>query len=151
MAAAVVARRVASRIPSALVSSPAASAAVDTASNTCEALASPSTILLPGQDKVICRWWRGMDAPPVVDPTRYLIDGEGKLSAADIYDTNSMLASEMKTKYADTGLCHVTNTGLTDMAVQRDMARILMGNETEYEGGANPRGRDADLGNVCTY
>ena len=130
--AAAVARRVASRVVPSLAE---------------QATVSPSSILLPGQDKVICRWWRGEDAEPVVDPARYLIDGKGKLTEADAHP-DSALASEMRAKYADTGLCHVTNTGLTDMRIQRDMARILIGNESEYEGGANPRGRDADLGNV---
>ena len=64
MATAAVARRVASRIPSFTVSSePAAAASL------------ASSILLPGQNKVICRWWRGAEAEPVVDPSRYLIDG----------------------------------------------------------------------------
>eukprot|EP00977_Amphora_coffeiformis_P003815 scaffold765_cov160-Amphora_coffeaeformis.AAC.16 len=129
--AASVARRVASRVSSFF---PIEQAAV-------------CSILLPGQDKVICRWWRGKDAPPVVDPARYLIDGQGKLTEADV-NPNSTLASEMLAKYADTGLCHVSNTGLTDMRLQRDLARILIGNESEYEGGANARGRDVDLGNV---
>jgi hypothetical protein len=109
-------------------------------------LTSPS-ILVPGQDKVICRWWRGAEAEPVVDPDRYLIDGQGKITAHDVHP-DSALASEMRAKYADTGLCHLTNTGLTDMVLQRNLARILMGNESEYEGGANPRGRNVDLGNV---
>lgn len=131
--AAAVARRVASRVPSFF---PAEQAAVTS-----------SSILLPGQEKVICRWWRGEDADPVVDRSRYLIDGQGKLTEADVHP-DSAFASEMLAKYADTGLCHVTNTGFKDMRLQRDLARVLMGEESEYEGGANPRGRSDDLGNV---
>lgn len=39
-------------------------------------------------------------------------------------------------------------TGLTDMADQRTIARMIMGDETEYEGGANPRNRSSELANV---
>ena len=141
--AASVARRVASRVVPNILSSAEAQVAV-----AAPALATTtSSILLPGQDKVICRWWRGADAEPVVDPARYLIDGQGKLTAADVHP-DSILASEMRAKYHDTGLCHVSNTGLQDMRLQRDLARILIGTETEYEGGANPRGRNEELGNV---
>lgn len=136
--AASVARRVASRLPFIQEQASAAIGGV---------LAPSSSILLPDQDKVICSWWRGEEAAPVVDPNRYLIDGKGKLTEADVHPT-SALASEMHAKFADTGLCHVTNTGLTDMRLQRDLARVLMGNESEYEGGANARGRNVDLGNV---
>lgn len=134
--ASAVARRVASRLP---LLQEQATAAVG--------IQLAPSILLPGQDKVICRWWRGEDAAPVVDPDRYLIDGKGKLTEADVHPT-SALASDMLSKFADTGLCHVTNTGLKDIRLQRDLARILMGNESEYEGGANPRGRTEELASV---
>ena len=48
----------------------------------------------------------------------------------------------------DVGLVYITNTGLTDMADQRALARIIMGAESEYEGGANPRNRNSDLAHV---
>jgi hypothetical protein len=54
----------------------------------------------------------------------------------------------MREKYDEIGAIHVKNTGLKDMKHQRDLARIIMGQETEYEGGANPRGRSSELGNV---
>lgn len=139
--AAALAHRVASRIVPPAVAASALESASSSILN--------SSFLLPGQDKVICRWWRGDD---VVDPARYLINGQGKLTAADVHE-NSTLASEMRAKFADTGLCHVTNTGLDKqgsdgMLLQRDLARILIGHESEYEGGANPRGRHEALGNV---
>ena len=34
------------------------------------------------------------------------------------------------------------------MADQRTIARMIMGGETEYEGGANPRNRTSELANV---
>ena len=89
----------------------------------------------------------GRSTIPYHTAARYLIDGQGKLTEADV-NPNSTLAWEMLAKYADTGLCHVSNTGLKDMRLQRDLARILIGNESEYEGGANARGRDVELGNV---
>ena len=72
----------------------------------------------------------------------YTIDAGGCLdpSNGDLLPTSS-LAIEMRAKFASVGLVHVTNTGLTDMKHQRELARIIMGDETEYEGGANPRGR----------
>jgi hypothetical protein len=82
-----------------------------------------------------------------MDPARYLINAGGKAGSADL-NADSALGQEMRGKYADTGLIHVQNTGLTDMNNQRLLAQIIMGDETEYEGGANPRGRAADLGNV---
>ncbi|CAB9512799.1 Taurine catabolism dioxygenase TauD, TfdA family [Seminavis robusta] len=105
-----------------------------------------NSILEPGQTVVIPRWWTGRyDA--VCDPARFLVDGQGKITKADLH-ANSDLGQELQHKYNDVGLVHVHNTGLTNMADQRTLARILMGEETEYEGGANPRGRAADLGNV---
>jgi len=83
----------------------------------------------------------------VIDPSRFVIDGKGKLSQADLLP-DSWIGHEIKEKYDDVGVIHVQNTGLTDMKDQRALARIIMGEETEYEGGANPRGRTSGLGNV---
>jgi hypothetical protein len=93
---------------------------------------------------VIPRWWSGRY---VIDPARFIVDGGGKLNKEDLCK-DSWIGQEMKAKYEDVGLVHVQNTGLTDMKDQRALARIVMGEETEYEGGANPRGRTAGLGNV---
>lgn len=104
------------------------------------------SILKPGQTVVIPRWWTGRyDA--VMDPSKFLVDGGGNLGKEDL-KASSWIGQEILEKYKAVGLVHVHNTGLTDMADQRELARILMGNETEYEGGANPRGRNSDLGNV---
>lgn len=61
---------------------------------------------------------------------------------------DSSLGQEMKAKYDNVGLVHLKNTGLTSMLDQRSLARIVMGAETEYEGGANPRDRTEGLANV---
>jgi hypothetical protein len=105
-----------------------------------------NSILEAGQTVVIPRWWTGRyDA--VLDPSQFLVDGCGNLGKEDL-QADSWIGQEMQEKYQVSGLVHVHNTGLTNMADQRELARILMGTETEYEGGANPRGRDTDLGNV---
>jgi len=98
------------------------------------------------QDVVKCRWWMGcMDS--VIESSRFLVDGKGKLCREDLHE-NSWIAQEMKHKYADTGLLHIRNTGLQDMNDQRLLAQLVMGEQTDYEGGANPRDRLANLGNV---
>jgi hypothetical protein len=103
-----------------------------------------STVLEPGQTIVKPRWWTGQ---PALDPTLYTIDAGGSLGQADLLPSSS-LAAEMRAKFASAGLVHVTNTGLDDMKDQRALARIIMGDESEYEGGANPRGRVQELGSV---
>ncbi|KAL9178603.1 hypothetical protein ACHAXT_001941 [Thalassiosira profunda] len=108
---------------------------------------SPPAVLAPGQTTVIPRWWTGT---PALDPILYTIDvgaTYGTLTPADLLPT-SALAAEMRAKYAASGLVYVTNTGLTDLKDQRSLARLIMGDESEYEGGANPRGRQEGLGSV---
>lgn len=113
---------------------------------TTAARAASSSILEPGQQVVIPRWWTGQyDA--VMDPSKFVVNGNGKISKEDLSPT-SVLSQEIQEKYANTGLIHVQNTGLTDMKDQRTLARLVMGTETEYEGGANPRGRSEELGNI---
>eukprot|EP00545_Synedropsis_sp_CCMP1620_P009566 CAMPEP_0119032870 /NCGR_PEP_ID=MMETSP1176-20130426/42270_1 /TAXON_ID=265551 /ORGANISM="Synedropsis recta cf, Strain CCMP1620" /LENGTH=377 /DNA_ID=CAMNT_0006989289 /DNA_START=542 /DNA_END=1675 /DNA_ORIENTATION=+ len=100
---------------------------------------------IPKTEVVIPRWWSGRY--DVIDPARFIVKGGGHLGEADL-SPHSSIGQEIRAKYEDTGLVYVTNTGLTDVAHQRDLAKIIMGQETEYEGGANPRGRATDLGNV---
>jgi hypothetical protein len=95
--------------------------------------------------KVIPRWWTGRY--DVIATSRYAIDGKGKVSKEDLLST-SWLGQEIQEKYNDCGLVYLHNTGLKDMGDQRALARIIMGNETEYEGGANPRDRAGELANV---
>ena len=104
----------------------------------------PRGVFQASNEVVIPLWWTGSH---VIDPSRFIVDGRGKISKEDFRES-SFIGQEMKEKYADVGVIHVVNTGLTDMKDQRGLARIIMGQETEYEGGANPRGRTAELGNV---
>jgi hypothetical protein len=95
---------------------------------------------------VIPRWWSGSyDA--VIDPSRFVVNGGGKLTSADCVP-NSWVGQEIQEKYNDVGLIHIQDTGLTDMKDQRLLAKLVMGEETEYEGGANPRERTEGLANV---
>jgi hypothetical protein len=90
------------------------------------------------QEVVVPHWWRGAyDA--VIDPSRFVVNGRGKLSKEDCVP-ESYVGQEIKAKYDDVGVVHVQNTGLTDMADQKSLAKIIMEQETDYEGGANPRG-----------
>ena len=59
-----------------------------------------------------------------------------------------LAASSSTFLHPDVGLVYITNTGLTDMADQRALSRIIMGTESEYEGGANSRNRNSELANV---
>eukprot|EP00012_Vannella_robusta_P002311 CAMPEP_0206190286 /NCGR_PEP_ID=MMETSP0166-20121206/4664_1 /ASSEMBLY_ACC=CAM_ASM_000260 /TAXON_ID=95228 /ORGANISM="Vannella robusta, Strain DIVA3 518/3/11/1/6" /LENGTH=392 /DNA_ID=CAMNT_0053606345 /DNA_START=1520 /DNA_END=2698 /DNA_ORIENTATION=- len=90
------------------------------------------------QGIVIPRWWKKDN---VLDPKTYMIDGKGKLSRDDLHPSSS-LTQEMIEKYENVGLVYVVNTGIeNDLEFQRDIARIIMTEETVYEGGANPRNK----------
>ena len=102
-------------------------------------------VLQAGQQNVIPRFWTG--EYDILDQSRYVVDAGGLVGKEDLH-SDSAIGQEMREKYDDVGLVHLTNTGLTDMSDQRLLARILMGEETEYEGGANARGRNEELGNV---
>jgi hypothetical protein len=137
------------------MAAPAISAAIKTAVSKTTAtnpIFHPSTtkpaIQEAAKNIVHCRWWNGSsDLNSVIDSSKFLIDGGGKISEADLKE-NSMIAQEMKSKFGDVGLLHVQNTGLADMNLQRRLAELVMGPQTPYEGGANPRDRLEELGNV---
>ena len=97
------------------------------------------------QDVVVCRWWSG--SYDVIDPARYIVNAGGNLRKEELH-ADSAIGQEIQERYNDTGVIHIQNTGLTDMNDQRLLAQIIMKEQSEYEGGANPRGRAADLGNV---
>lgn len=51
----------------------------------------------------------------------------------------SDLAKRMRATFDEVGLVHLINTGLSDLEVQRRVAKFVIGAEMEYNGGANPR------------
>jgi len=90
------------------------------------------------QNIVIPQWFKKEN---VIDPEKYIVDAGGSVSHEDLHPSSN-LSQEMKSKYEDVGLVHVVNTGIqNDLALQRDIARIIMTEETVYEGGANPRNK----------
>ena len=147
MASAAVAAKLVTRTPAA-ASSVAAAAATEVASSVKSTFQRTFQHHVdPQHDNVVkCRWWTG-SYDHVIDPSKFIIDCGGKVSKDDL-KPNSLLCQEMNEKYNDIGVIHVQNTGLTNMNDQRTLAKFIMTDEIEYEGGANPRTRTGDLGNV---
>lgn len=83
-------------------------------------------------DLIIPQWATG---DPCVDPEDFVVDAGG---AADL-DPEGALANRMRLTFERVGLVHVVNTGLTELADMRTVARHALPGEMEYEGGANPR------------
>ena len=77
--------------------------------------ASSSSVLEPGQTIVKARYWNGT---PALDPDLYTVDAGGSVTSADLLPS-SALAAEMRAKFDSAGVVHVTNTGLSDMGLQR--------------------------------
>jgi len=75
----------------------------------------------------------------VMDPERYTIDCEKYGDAVN--EANSELVDEMHSKYADTGLVYLKNTGLDELQAMRKVIGVLITDELkmEYKGGSNWR------------
>jgi hypothetical protein len=81
-------------------------------------------------------WWSGT-AP--IDAAEFTIDcADLAMNAADLAP-DGPLAQQMRDTYDRVGLVHLINTGLTDLADMRAAAKLVVGAEMKYEGGANPR------------
>ncbi|MEM9566464.1 MAG: TauD/TfdA family dioxygenase [Actinomycetota bacterium] len=83
------------------------------------------------RDVIRPRWWTG---EPAIDPAASVIDAGGRASADD-----ADLAARLRATFDDVGLVHVVNTGLTDHADMRAVAKLVLDTEMDYRGGANPR------------
>ena len=90
----------------------------------------------PLDDIVEPRWWSGT-AP--LDASAYTIDCADIDVAAQTHDHDSDLGLEMRRRYAETGLVHLVNTGLTELTDMRMAAKLVIDAEMAYDGGANPR------------
>jgi len=99
-------------------------------------MATAADTLKPFPGAIQPAWWTGVSALP---SDRYTIDCGGALTAAAASDREGALASRMRALFDETGLVHVTNTGLTDFASMRSTAKFVIDAEMSYEGGANPR------------
>ncbi|MEM9608467.1 MAG: TauD/TfdA family dioxygenase [Actinomycetota bacterium] len=83
------------------------------------------------------QWWTGT---PSLDAEAYVVDGDDFDVAAEL-EPGSDLAIAARATYHDRGLVHFVNTGLTDYGDMRRLARLVLDDEMDYQGGANPRGK----------
>ena len=82
------------------------------------------------------RWWTGVSA---LAEEAYTIDCAGLGLAKRGPDPDGTLGERMNTLFDEVGLVYLVNTGLTDLAAMRDVARLVVDREMHYQGGANPR------------
>ncbi len=82
------------------------------------------------------RWWTGR---PHLDASTYVIDAAEFGTDATDPTPNTDLAAAMRATYHDVGLVHVVNTGLTEHADMRALAKLVVDDEMAYRAGANPR------------
>ncbi|MGB3737118.1 MAG: TauD/TfdA family dioxygenase [Ilumatobacter sp.] len=80
-------------------------------------------------------WWHGTRP---IDATDYTVDATDFDMTDLSYD--SALGVAMRRTYDRVGLVHVTNSGLSELSDMRRVAKLVIGAEMSYEGGANPRG-----------
>ncbi len=98
----------------------------------------PSDAPLPGV--IEPRFWTGT---PWLSRDRYIIDCAGLAVDDDALSPDGELARRMQATFDETGFVLVTNTGLIDPSAMRSVAKLVLSEEMEYEGGANPRRRIA--------
>lgn len=89
------------------------------------------------------RWWTG--TPPIA-ADRFTIDCSDYAMGEADRAAESELARRMRAAFDNSGLVHLTNTNLTDLADMRAFANHVIQQEMNYKGGANPR--DALMPNV---
>ena len=87
------------------------------------------------------RWWTGT---PPLNGAQFTVDARdyrpaSKSPGSDDLQTDPKMAERMREAFRDTGLVHVTHTGLSALADMRRLAMIVIDTEMLYEGGANPR------------
>ena len=75
----------------------------------------------------------------VLPSERYVIDGSEYAVGDSSVSSDSPLARRMQETFDDIGLVWLQNSGLTDLAKMRDVARLVLKKEMRYHGGANPR------------
>jgi hypothetical protein len=99
-------------------------------------MATAADALAPLPNRIEPRWWTG--TAPIASEL-FTIDRAGQpITAADL-EPGSELARDMNRMFDETGIVLVTNTGLTDLATMRRIARHVITAEMDYTGGANPR------------
>jgi hypothetical protein len=91
----------------------------------------------PLDDVIEPAWWTG--TPWLADDS-YVVDARSFDLPADFHP-ESPLAERMRETYDRTGIVLVRQTGLDDLASMRRLARFVLSDEMDYEGGSNPRRR----------
>lgn len=74
-------------------------------------------------------------------PETYEIDCAGRMMNEGDLDPDGELAQTMRETFDRVGLVVLRNTGLADAATMRQFANLVIAEEMDYEGGANPRDR----------
>jgi hypothetical protein len=82
------------------------------------------------------QWWTGT---PAISPEIFTIDCSGLDMATVDLGPEGELAQRMNAAFETVGLVHLVNTGLTDLARMREIAKLVVKTEMAYTGGANPR------------
>ncbi|MDX2378489.1 MAG: TauD/TfdA family dioxygenase [Acidimicrobiia bacterium] len=94
--------------------------------------------LRPLDNLIEPRWWTGA---PATDPSRFTIDAADHRMNDGRPDLQGDLPLRMREVFADVGVVHVVNTGLTEHSDMRALAATVIDAEMSYAGGANPRER----------
>ncbi|MGA9275838.1 TauD/TfdA family dioxygenase [Ilumatobacter sp.] len=92
--------------------------------------------LAPLADVIEPAWWSG--AAPL-DAAEYTIDCGGYPMDPAGLAHDGELGRRMRETFDRVGLVHLTNTGLTELVDMRAAAKLVVGREMKYVGGANPR------------
>ena len=76
------------------------------------------------------QWWTGK---PALAPQSFTIDCSGfSMDDTDLRN-DSELAMRMRAMFRDVGLVYLINTRLTDLAMMREFAKIVIENEMRYK------------------
>lgn len=82
------------------------------------------------------KWWTGKAA---TDSELFTIDcSQLAMDDADL-KTGGELDQRMNRMFDEVGAVHLINTGMTDLQQMRKAAMLIMKNQIDYRGGANPR------------
>jgi hypothetical protein len=87
-------------------------------------------------DIVEPKWWTGASATPT---EHYTIDCSSYAMDADDLRKGSELDLRMNQLFGQVGLVHLVNTGMSDIQLMRQAAMLVIKDQIEYTGGANPR------------
>jgi Taurine catabolism dioxygenase TauD, TfdA family len=90
----------------------------------------------PLDDLIEPTWWTGT---PALDPATFTVDGARIRRVAGELRVDAALTEQMRETFHRIGLVRVVDTGLTEHADMRALAKVVIDHEMRYDGGANPR------------